>query len=139
MPDQKTMQARCLGGLYIMWVPKLLLSPVKIRNFGQKSAKFGPKMAFLAHFVPGIGQICFLAHLSCQFIWCFIGWWLWRAGCISQDIYLLNGISGVKKSCCFVELYQLRIHPWQTVLKIFSFDRQKLGWQTVKEQGDCPY
>ena len=36
-----------------MWVPKFLLSPVKIRNFGQKSAKFGPKMAFLAHFVPG--------------------------------------------------------------------------------------
>ena len=36
LPDQKTMQTRCPGGLSIMWVPKLLLSPVKIRNFGQK-------------------------------------------------------------------------------------------------------
>ena len=31
-----------------MLVPKLLLTPVKIRMFGPKSAKFGLKMAFLA-------------------------------------------------------------------------------------------
>ena len=30
-----------------MWVPKLLLTPIKIRIFGPKTAKFGPKSAFL--------------------------------------------------------------------------------------------
>ena len=30
-----------------MWVPKLLLTPDKIRIFGPKTAKFGPKYAFL--------------------------------------------------------------------------------------------
>ena len=67
-----------------MWVPKLLLSPVKIRNFGPKSAKFGPKIAFLAHFVPGIGQICFLASSFGALLVGGCG-----AGCISQDTYLL--------------------------------------------------
>ena len=31
-----------------MRVPKLLLSPEKIKIFGQKKAKFGPKFAFVA-------------------------------------------------------------------------------------------
>ena len=62
MPDQKTMRTSCLGGFSIIWVPKLLLTPLKIRIFGLKTAKFGPKYAFLdilgqilaffAHFVP---------------------------------------------------------------------------------------
>ena len=30
-----------------MWVPKLLLTPIKIRIFGPNTAKFGPKYAFL--------------------------------------------------------------------------------------------
>ena len=35
MPDQKeTMRKRCLGGSSFMWVPKLLLTPIKIRIFG---------------------------------------------------------------------------------------------------------
>ena len=44
----KTMQARCLGGfsVSVMCVPKLLLTPMKIRKFGPKRAKFCPKMAF---------------------------------------------------------------------------------------------
>ena len=29
-----------------MWVPKLLLPPLKTRIFGPKKAKFGPKYAF---------------------------------------------------------------------------------------------
>ena len=37
----------------VIWVPKLLLSPVKVRIFGPKTAKFGPKYAFLVIF----GQI----------------------------------------------------------------------------------
>ena len=31
-----------------MWVPKLLISPVKIRIFCPKTSKFGPKLAFLS-------------------------------------------------------------------------------------------
>ena len=62
-------------------VPKLLLSPVKIRIFCPRTTKFGSKLAFL--FI--LGQ-ALLAHLvPC---W-WVGWGLWRAGCISQDTYLL--------------------------------------------------
>ena len=43
----------------VMLVPKLLLTPIKIRIFGPKTAKFGPKYAFLVI----LGQIlAFLAH-----------------------------------------------------------------------------
>ena len=60
MLDQKTMQTRCLGGFSAMWVPKLLLTPKKIRIFGPKTANFGPKYAF----VVILGEIlAFLAHL----------------------------------------------------------------------------
>ena len=61
MPDQKPMPTRCLGGFSVMWITKLLISPVKIRIFCPKKSKFGPKMAFLfilgqalpAHLVGG--------------------------------------------------------------------------------------
>ena len=67
--------------LSFMWVPKLLLSPVRIRIFCPKTTKFSPKLAFLVI----LGQ-AWPAHLvPC---W-WVGWWLWRAGCISQDTYLL--------------------------------------------------
>ena len=76
MPDQKTMWTRCLGGFSVMWVTKLLISPVKKGFFAQKR----PNLAWNWHFWP------LLAHLvPC---W-WVGWWLWRAGCISQDTYLL--------------------------------------------------
>ena len=43
----------------VMLVPKLLLTPIKIRLFGPKTAKFGPKSAFLVI----LGQILpFFAH-----------------------------------------------------------------------------
>ena len=59
MPDQKTMRTSCLCGFFIMWVPKRLLAPIKIRIFGPKTAKFGPKSAFLVI----LGQILpFFAH-----------------------------------------------------------------------------
>ena len=75
------MQIRCLGGFSVMWVPKLLLSLVKIRTFCPETTKFGPKLAFLVI----VGQ-ALPAHLvPC---W-WVGWWLWRAGFISQDTYLL--------------------------------------------------
>ena len=43
----------------VMLIPKLLLNPIKIRLFGPKMAKFGPKSAFLVI----LGQILpFFAH-----------------------------------------------------------------------------
>jgi len=62
MPDQKTMWTRSLGGFSVMWITKLLISPVKKRIFCPKTTKFGPKSAFLvnlgqamqAYSVPGL-------------------------------------------------------------------------------------
>ena len=95
-----------------MLVPKLLLTPIKIRIFGPKTAKIGPKSAFLVIFTnSGVG-VDFLARRPTFFLndrnletksqkivpkvgneplvarW-LVGWWMWRAGCISQDTYLL--------------------------------------------------
>ena len=64
-----------------MWVTKLLISPVKKRIFCPKTTKFGPKLAFLVN----LGQAMQAYSVPC---W-GVGWWLWRAGCISQDTYLL--------------------------------------------------
>ena len=47
MADQKTMRTRCLGGVSVTWVPKLLLPPVEIRIFVPETAKFGQKYAFV--------------------------------------------------------------------------------------------
>ena len=55
----KMMQTRCLGGFSVTWVPKLLLPPVGIRIFGPKTAKFGPKYAFLVI----LGQILPFLHI----------------------------------------------------------------------------
>ena len=51
------------------------------RIFGPKTTKFGPKLAFLVN----LGQAMQAYSVPC---W-WVGWWLWRAGCISQDTYLL--------------------------------------------------
>ena len=64
-----------------MWVTKLLIFPVKKRIFCPKTTKFGPKLAFLVN----LGQAMQAFSVRC---W-LVGWWLWRAGCISQDTYLL--------------------------------------------------
>ena len=64
-----------------MWVTKLLISPVKKRIFCPKTTKFGPKLAFLVDM--GLAMQVFL--VPC---W-WVSWWLWRAGYISQDTYLL--------------------------------------------------
>merc|ERR1711884_652620 len=136
-----------------MLVPKLLLTPIKIRIFGPKTAKIGPKSAFLlilsnarpknnANKVPGwvfryvsnktfdfsskkrifcpkttkFGpKLAFLVKLgpamqAYMVPCCWVGWWLWRAGCISQDTYLLylifyitgninSRVSGEKPTC----------------------------------------
>ena len=74
-----------------MWVTKLLISPVKKRIFCPKTTKFGPKLAFLVN----LGQAMQAYSVPC---W-LVGWWLWRAGCISQDTYLLYDIMIEKISC----------------------------------------
>ena len=57
MPDQNTMGTSCLGVSSVIWVPKLLLTPVEIKIFGQKrpiwpkTDIFGQILAFLAHLV----------------------------------------------------------------------------------------
>ena len=46
-PDQKTMQTSCLDGFLLCWYQNFYLLPYKIKIFGPKTAKFGPKYAFL--------------------------------------------------------------------------------------------
>ena len=55
-----------------------LISPLKKRIFCPKTTKFGPKLAFLVNLGLAYSVPCW-----------WVGWWLWRAGCISQDTYLL--------------------------------------------------
>ena len=76
-----------------MWVQKL--SSVKAWIFCPKTTKFGPELAFLVI----LGQ-AFPANLvPC---W-WVGWLLWRAGCISQDTYLLERILAfVTFGSCFL-------------------------------------
>ena len=99
MPNQETMQTRCLGGFSVTWVPKILLPPVEIRILGPKTAKFGPKYAFLVNEVPHwfsdmrvCPKICFLGHIQAlppHLVPCWlVVWWLWRAGCILQVRHL---------------------------------------------------
>ena len=64
-----------------MWVTKLMISQVKKRIFCPKTTKFGPKLAFLVN----LGQAIQAYSVPC---W-WVGWWLRRAGCISQETYLL--------------------------------------------------
>ena len=75
------MCTRCLFEFSVMWVTKLLTSPVKKRIFCPKTTKFGPKLAFLVN----LDQAMQAYSVPC---W-WVVWWLWRAGCISQDTYLL--------------------------------------------------
>ena len=70
--------------------PKTNLNKVPrwvFRYVGNKTFDFSSKKRNFArnwHFWP------LLAHLApC----CWVGWWLWRAGCISQDTYLLYSSS----------------------------------------------
>ena len=89
------MWTRCLGGFSVMWVTKLLIFPVEIRIFCPKTTKFGPKLAFLVN----LGQAMQVYSVPC---W-WVGWWLWRAGCISQDTYFLEHILAfVTFGSCFL-------------------------------------
>ena len=82
-----------------MWVTKLLIFPVEIRIFCPKTTKFGPKLAFLVN----LGQAMQASSVPCQ----WVGWWLWRAGCISQDTFLLYCICP-----CLQDLDSPKKCPW---------------------------
>merc|ERR1712240_337203 len=49
IPHQKTIRTRCLGGFSVMWVTKLMISPVKKWIFCPKTTKFG----LFGQFGPG--------------------------------------------------------------------------------------
>ena len=81
-----------------MWVTKLLIYEVKKRIFGQ----FGPGHAGLFN----------------ALLW--VGWWMWRAGCISQDTYLLYNSCTVKHPLiptypvlCIQAPLNYTYKPWQ--------------------------
>ena len=54
------------------------------RYVGNKTFDFSSKKRI---FCPKTTKFGIFVH--CWIIWCWVGWWLWRAGCISQDTYLL--------------------------------------------------
>ena len=58
----------------------------KKKEFCPKTTKFGPKLAFLVNLaLQALQALQALLAVPC---W-WVGWWLCRAGCISQDTYLL--------------------------------------------------
>ena len=75
-----------------MWVTKLLISQVKKKDFLPQNDQIWPKIGIFGQFGPGH------AGLFNALLW--VGWWLWRAGCISQDTYLLYLSYLAKKMCC---------------------------------------
>ena len=48
------MQTRCLGGFSVMWVTKLLISPVRIRVFLPKNDQIWSKICIFGHLEPGL-------------------------------------------------------------------------------------
>ena len=115
MLDQKPMRTRCLGGFSFMWVPKFLISPVKERVFVQK----WPNLAQIWHFCP------LLAHLvPC---W-WVGWWLWRVGCVSQDIYFIVSLRAISVLINTKQLNEFRFtsidpqeHNWESDLLVSAW------------------
>ena len=51
------MRTRCLGGFSVLWLTKLLISPVKNWIFCPRTSKFGPKLAFLPDLPGSFGAL----------------------------------------------------------------------------------
>ena len=85
-----------------MWVTKLLISQVKKKDFLPQNDQIWPKIGIFGQFGPGH------AGLFNALLW--VGWWLWRAGCISQDTYLLYVTYTYRPDICheYHELYSWR-------------------------------
>ena len=93
-----------------MWVTKLLIFPVEIRIYCFKTTKFGPKLAFLVN----LGKAMQAYLVPC---W-WVGWWLWRAGCISQDTYLLYTSASVEHLFAKHQTKEIRVESWQWIQSI---------------------
>ena len=63
MPDQKTIWTRCLGGSFVIWVPKPLFINLKIRFFWPQTSLIWPKTQ---HFWPKIGIFGPFGHMADQ-------------------------------------------------------------------------
>ena len=66
---------------WLLMVVVLFPSPLIVAELSS------PKYVFVGTFRP------------CQFIWCPVGWWLWRAGCFSHDTYLLYVLHVIMALC----------------------------------------
>ena len=55
MAGQKIMRIRSFCGSSVMWIPKILLSPVRIRIFAKKG-QICPKIGIFGHFGPGLAS-----------------------------------------------------------------------------------
>ena len=68
----------------------------KKKDFLPKNDQIWPKIGIFGQFGPGH------AGLFNALLW--VGWWLWRAGCISQDTYLLYlGVKGFSRAVKYLE------------------------------------
>ena len=115
------MWTRCLGGFSVMWVTKLLISPVKIRIFCPKKSKFGPKMAFLfflgqalpAHLVGGCGARAVSCKTPIYFIYIDGNWKHDCTHVIKNAKQFLGGVAKRIKYCLanFWSLFYLPILP----------------------------
>ena len=122
MSNQKPMWTRCLGGFSVMWVTKLLISPVKKGFFAQRR----PNLARNWHFYS------FWAR-PCRLSWCPVGGLVGGcgAGCISQDTYLLfiiDNIPWFDIMGCWVQsmnYFHLKLRPSQVK---FTAHRLECKW-----------
>ena len=86
------MWTRCLGWFSVMWVTKLMISPVKKGFFAQKR----PNLAQNWHFCP------LLAHL----VPCWrVGWWFWRGLYLARHLFTLFNYQFKPKLCYFSGSY----------------------------------
>ena len=86
-----------------------------------KTTKFGPKLTFLVN----LGQAMKAYSVPC---W-WVGWWLWQAGCISQDTYLLYIVDKRKKQIRHDRL-TARIWRQAHLVLIFSSIRLHAIWSS---------
>ena len=89
------MGTRCLGGVFVVWGTKLLISSVKSRIFCPKTSKFGPKLTFL--FI--LGQ-ALPAHLVpfCR---------LWRGLYLARHLYFIVHLPD--NSCCDLQNQTMKL------------------------------
>merc|ERR1712240_690497 len=92
IPHQKTIRTRCLGGFSVMWVTKLLISPVKKGFFAQKR----PNLAQNWHFWS------FWAR-QCRLIQCPVGGSV--GGCGARAVSRKTPIYFIETPCIFTFLH----------------------------------